>query len=47
MALHCIYLFWNGLEDKNVERREKNETQKDVKIKEVIAYKSVFIHLNT
>ena len=35
------------MEDKNVERREKNQTQKDVKVKEVIAYKSVFLHLNT
>ena len=35
------------MEDKNVERREKNRTQKDVKVKEVIAYKSVFLHLNT
>ena len=35
------------MEDKNVERREKNQTQKDVTVKEVIAYKSVFLHLNT
>ena len=46
MISQCIKLFWNGLEYKNADRREK-QWDKEVEAKEETVNESVFINLTT
>ena len=46
MIWQCIYLFQNGLENKNADRREK-QWDKEVEVKEETVNESVLIHLTT
>ena len=44
MISQCILLFWDGIEDKNPDKK-KTMRQKDVEVVEEIVYKSVFFYL--